>query len=309
MNRQISKIIKELSEELDFNVNFLSSNWIIELQKKEKISYIFGYDWELNSSSSQLISKDKVACYEVLNSKNIPSIEHKLFLNPQIQEYISSEGNWKEIIEYCEKYNYKIVCKSNTGSGGNEVFKIDNQKQIEIIINNLFNKNINVSLSPFYEIKNEYRVIVFYDEVLLVYKKEKDYVLGDGKKTVLELIQEKIKKISLIELDFIKNKLTYIVPENEKFEITWKHNLAKGAKASIVDNKELLEKLNILALKASQSIKINFASVDIVETENDFLIMEINSGIMMENFSKQGEKEYQISKNIYRKAINKLFIN
>ena len=38
MNRQITKIIKELSEELDFNVNFLSSNWIIELQKKEKIA-------------------------------------------------------------------------------------------------------------------------------------------------------------------------------------------------------------------------------------------------------------------------------
>jgi glutathione synthase/RimK-type ligase-like ATP-grasp enzyme len=65
-----------------------------------------------------------------------------------------------------------------------------------------------------------------------------------------------------------------------------------------------------LALLASKSIKIKFASIDIVQDDNDndnFIVLEINAGVMMEIFSKQNDKFYAITENIYIKAIEYMF--
>jgi glutathione synthase/RimK-type ligase-like ATP-grasp enzyme len=63
-----------------------------------------------------------------------------------------------------------------------------------------------------------------------------------------------------------------------------------------------------LALLASKSIKIKFASIDIVQDDNDnFMVLEINAGVMMEKFSKQNDKFYGIAENIYTKAIKYMF--
>ncbi|MFN8673633.1 MAG: hypothetical protein U0457_16315 [Candidatus Sericytochromatia bacterium] len=309
MNREIITIIKELSTEFNFQVNFLSKNWIIEITKDEKIYHIFGYDWDINSSTANLIAKDKAACYTLLSNKNIPSIEHILFLNPQIQTYIPEKGIWNDILSYAKKYDYNLVCKSNNGSGGNEVFKIKNQKELEFCIHNLFNKNENLALSPFYNIKNEYRVIILKNNVLLIYKKEKPFIIGNGKNSIFELLMNKFKNLDLLELDFIKDNIFNIPNIDEKVFISWKHNLAKGANPIIINEDNQLKKnLISIALKAGNAININFASVDIVEIENQLFVLEINSGIMLENFAKQDKYYYDIAKDVYRNAFKKLFL-
>jgi glutathione synthase/RimK-type ligase-like ATP-grasp enzyme len=83
----------------------------------------------------------------------------------------------------------------------------------------------------------------------------------------------------------------------------WKHNLGKGAKPVIVEENKLKKTLGNLALKASNAININFASVDIVETNNGMLVMEINSGVMTENFAQVNKEHYNIAKNIYKNAL------
>ena len=54
---------------------------------------------------------------------------------------------------------------------------------------------------------------------------------------------------------------------------------------------------------------MRFASVDVVETAEGLKVLEINSGVMMENFAGQDEESRSIAKEIYRDAVRKMMSN
>lgn len=86
----------------------------------------------------------------------------------------------------------------------------------------------------------------------------------------------------------------------KKIKSGWMHNLGLGAQADLVAYDE---KLADLAVRTVAALNIHFASVDIAETEEGLKILEVNSGVMMEYFSAKSPENYQIAKEIYRKAI------
>lgn len=91
----------------------------------------------------------------------------------------------------------------------------------------------------------------------------------------------------------------YVLPLNETFEYDWKFNLPKGAISSLdIDYND------------KAIINNGFCSVDIIKAkDNNFYVMEINSGVMMQNFIKQNENGYMIAKLIYKEAIIEMFNN
>ena len=99
-----------------------------------------------------------------------------------------------------------------------------------------------------------------------------------------------------------------VLPLNETFEYDWKFNLSKGAISSLdidYNDKENLD--NIIKL-LKPIINDGFCSVDIIKTkDSNFYVMEINSGVMMQNFIKQNENGYMIAKLIYKEAIFEMF--
>ena len=70
----------------------------------------------------------------------------------------------------------------------------------------------------------------------------------------------------------------------------------------------LKEELSSMALKVSQKLNIVFASVDIIKTvDNKLLIMEANSGVMMNNYRHLKDDGDKIVRDIYRDAIKLMF--
>ena len=57
-----------------------------------------------------------------------------------------------------------------------------------------------------------------------------------------------------------------------------------------------------------ENIDFGFCSIDIIKTvENEFLVLEINSGVMMKNLIKENDFGYNIARGIYEKAVLALF--
>ena len=81
MKKNFKEIIKEICIEDNINCKFLSKDWVIMLEKDGKTRFISGYKFDSNSHGIGLIADDKYALYEVLKSKNIPIIEHKIVYN------------------------------------------------------------------------------------------------------------------------------------------------------------------------------------------------------------------------------------
>lgn len=301
------KLIEEICDEEKIKVSFLSKDWIIMLEKNNKTKFIAGYKFDLNSHGLGEVLDDKYALYEVLRKKNIPVIEHNiLFSSTNSYSYALNCNKYDTVYRFFEEHNQEIVIKANLGACGNDVFKVTNKNQIANILNQLFQKNHSISYCPFYNIKNEYRVIILNNKVKLIYKKYKPIVIGNGKDTIKELLISFNKEYFENRLN--DQKYDKVLKNNEVYEYDWKFNLSQGAKASLLKDKELESKITTLATMVSKEIGVNFVSVDIIETTNkELLIMEINSGIMMKNIEHFIPNGREVVKSIYKEAINELF--
>ena len=310
MKQETVELIYEICKELNIKIEELSYGWIYKLTKDGKIRYIGRKSFDINNVESSIIASDKYATYEVLKSQNIPIIEHKIIFDPEKRKDYMSKEEIIQIISSEFMKNGKIVVKPNTGETGKDVFRCCSIKEIEKIVKELLKNNSSISICPYYDIKNEYRVFYLKGEVLLIYKKIKPFVIGDSKSSLKELVSKlNLPKNDVVEENLSKLDLNYIPENKEKIELSWKHNLSGGATPKIIEkNDKVYKEVERLAIKAGKTLNMIFATVDIIETDKDsFYVLEINSGVGATLFSKLAPNGKKIVKDIYKKALENLF--
>ena len=297
-------IIEEICAEEGILCERFSYDWIFRLTKNGKTVHIFGYQFENNSATAQLICTDKCASSEILHSKGIPAVEHYFFISLDDLHYIGLEGNWPRMLELLKQYG-RLVCKPNEGTGGIDVFQVSSPSELELAVNAVFAHSRSLALSPFHPIEQEYRVILLNDQVKLVFSKTIQSLIGDGRSSFRQLLLQ--QNPALLETiptgEFGEDLLNKIPKSGEKIPLNWKHNLGQGAQPEIITEPSLTASLSDLALRAAQAVNVRFASVDIIRTGGEFKVLEINSGIMMESFARMNPQSYQIAKSIYHQAL------
>lgn len=298
------KILEELCDEMDIELSEYSFRFFRQLKKDNKIRNIFLYKFDLNSAVSTEIANDKYATFEFLKANNVPIIDHHMIFNPKTRKDYVSILDIQIAKKLYDDYNGKIVIKANSSLQGKEVYYIENREDIEKTIDDVFSRdNDSLSICPFEEVKNEYRMVVLDNQCLFGYKKVLPKVIGDGRKSVADFVAELNIEKPDKSLDF-----SYIPKEGEEFFLNWKFNLSGGAIPCSIDDLEKKAKLEKIATDATRVINIRFATVDIIENKNgEFKVMEINASVCMNKFCNKYENGYEIAKDIYRKAIERMF--
>lgn len=297
------ELIKEICDEQGINYNVISKGWIIVLKKNAVTNIITGYKFGLNNHALGELLDDKYATYELLRKEDFPIIEHNIvYAQTNNNEYAEGNNNLDYIIKLFNKYNKNVVLKVNDGTCGTNVLRIKEENVLVDSYKKLSKKYFSMSICPFYSIQNEYRAIVLNEKIELLYKKIKPEVIGDGIHSKKELLME----FNNVYFNNIEEQgLNGILKSGEKYEYDWRFNLSKGAKASLEIEDYVKNNIIDLATKVAKSIGLSFGSIDIIHTQDKQLyVMEINSGVMMENFIKQIPNGYEIAKKIYSNAIN-----
>ncbi|MDR3207247.1 MAG: hypothetical protein LBT60_02845 [Oscillospiraceae bacterium] len=300
-NRQLVKIIGELCAERGIPLRRYADDWILELAPGGKSVFIVGYQFPHNDAAAQLLCEDKSALSDILRAHGVSAVEHWFFLTPDNLGYLGRAGNWRRMTELLETHK-TLVCKSNTGSGGRDVFRVSTQAELENAAAQVFRNNRALALSPFYEIESEYRVVLLRGSAELVYQKERPFVEGDGGHTFAELYAQKYGFPASDAA--LETHPGAILPAGRRVRTHWKHNLGQGAAPRPVADGPLRQDLIALALAAAAAVGAVFASVDIVETEKGLKVLEINSGVMMEHFAASSAENYRTAKEIYRRALD-----
>lgn len=293
----IQKLITDICESKGIKYTFVSKDWVMIMEKNNITRYLIGYKFDLNNHAVGQICDDKYALFDVLRNFNIPITEYYLLYKNYDRE---------EVLKYAKKYNLNMVVKSNTGTCGNDMYHTMNEEDLFFYIDKLLNKHFSISISPFYEIKHEYRSIILNNNIELFYGKEKPIVVGDGKRTIYELLLEfndyYFKNIEVTE------ELNRVLDKDEVFEYNWQFNLSKGSRPFFANDTKLINDIEKLALTVAKKLNLNFVSVDIIElVTGELLVLEANSGVMMENFIQLVENGKEIATNIYSKVIDEMF--
>ncbi len=258
------RMLYQICEENGIKLQFLSRNWIKRLEKSGKVCYVVGYKFDLNSQATSLLADDKFATYEALKFAEIPVIRHEILYDfDDHSEYAVGRNSLACVAECLQKWGGRMILKANNGTCGQQVFEITNLNQLVTALPQVFRQSYSASMCPFYEIKNEYRIILL-----------------DG-----------------------AEKLSYM---KVKTAGEW-FNLERGARAEMIPE-EKHPRILELAQRAAKAINLRFGSVDIIETvDGEFLILEINSGVMTRDFLVQHPEQIEVAKQMYTEAVRKMF--
>ncbi len=294
------EILSEISTEKNYQITGYSNNYIIEVTNKNKSIFLYGNCFPLNNNASQKISADKSAVYTVLSAKGLPCVEHKIIKHPSFDMGYA----YDKLETFLQSNPAGIVVKDNKGSFGRDVFLVRDNKHLKTSINKIFSKNKDIAVSPYIENANEYRLIILDGKLCVAYKKQRPFIVGDGKSTVKKLIKDTYGNF---DFELPKTDLNKKPQLNEKFTVGWKNNLCFNSTPQVVTDQKLKNKLKTLAVKVAKTLNLRFCSVDIFEVENSLKVLEVNSIVSMEIFSKASEENYNLTKNIFKSALQKSF--
>jgi len=295
-------LIKEICIEEKIDYKLISKDWIMVLTKNKVSKCISGYRFPLNNHSIGSVIDDKYAFFDLCKHLKLPIIQHKILFNPNTE---LGNNTFKLLEETFQEYDHNIVLKPNIGTEGNNVYHITNKQDLKKTVNKLFEHNFSISICPFYKIDNEYRVIVLNKKVKLIFEKNKPVVIGNGKNTIKELLLK-------LNPHYFKNiifdeRFNRVLKDKEIYEYDWRFNLSKGATAKLIDDMNLYNKLSNIALDVCNKIGAEFLSVDIIKCENNFYLMEANSGVCINKVCNFIDSDLKLVKEIYREAIILMF--
>lgn len=182
--RQIEKMLQEICADEGWTYASAANGWLIAAGG----SWIYGYHFGLNSASADRLCDDKAATYEILSAADLPAVVHEFLLAEDINEAALqqklSAGNF--------------VLKPNDGTGGRDVYKIENAENLSSALTELTKKYERLTISPFEDIRTEYRVIVLDGNIELLYAKrlttdsDWKFNLGQGARAEVILSADKI---------------------------------------------------------------------------------------------------------------------
>lgn len=188
---------------------------------------------------------------------------------PVVPHWFLSREQMPDVSGLLTEYG-ALVVKPNEGTGGRDVLRVSSEIELSLALERLLADYERLSVSPYVEVETEFRVIVLRGEPVLIYAKKQPaegwlFNLGQG-----------------------------AVPEV----------LYSGASGRGISSGQVA-KLAEIAVSACARLGLLFASVDLVlsREQHELLILEVNSGVMLEHFSRLSDGNYALAKTVYQLAL------
>jgi glutathione synthase/RimK-type ligase-like ATP-grasp enzyme len=291
-------------------VEVRSEGWLIIMRRGERQHLAFAYDVGLNSAVAHRVATDKAATAEVLQCSGVPCIPHTLFLGPKLAAFTRAADSWERMLRLLAEHPGGLVVKPNEGTSGENVFRVTTKVALELAAGRILAAYPSLAISPYVEIEDESRVVLVDDLPVVVYSKERPFVIGDGRHSLLELAlaampaERRSSALPGLIAELARAELDAIVPEGERRILNWRHNLDSGARPVLLTDGEVRSACIEIATRAASAIGIRFGSIDVARTGGAWRILEVNAGVKMEALSRSHP---ELAYAAYEAALDRVF--
>jgi glutathione synthase/RimK-type ligase-like ATP-grasp enzyme len=304
--RLLVEVIKRYCVERGIALDIRADGWLLVLDRASHRHLVLGYDLGLNSSVAHRIASDKSATAELLALSGIACVPHAFVLGPQA----GPRTPLGPMLRLLDAHPEGLVVKPNEGTSGHLVFRATTRDGLARAVDAIFAANMNLAISPYLSIDDEVRVVLLDGVPLVVYVKQRIAVIGNGRQTFRELAlaatppERHVELIDNLRTETDDSDLDAIVPAGAQRLLNWRHNLEFGAGATLLDAGESRDACVALAIAATDALGIRFASVDVVRAHDRWQVLEINSGVVMEQF---GRHHPELVQQVYTAALDSVF--
>ncbi|WP_407156951.1 RimK family alpha-L-glutamate ligase [Bradyrhizobium sp. STM 3557] len=304
--RLLVEIIKRYCSERGIALDIRADGWLLVLDRGGRRRRVLGYDLGLNSSVAHRIACDKSATAELLALSGIACVPHAFFLGPQP----GPRAPLAPMLRLLDAHPEGLVIKPNEGTSGRLVFRATTREGLARAVDAIFAANMNLAIAPYLSIDEEVRVVLLDGAPQTVYAKQRIAVVGNGRQTFRELAlaatprERHVELIDNLRSETDDSDLDAIVPSGTQRLLNWRHNLEFGAEATLLKDGESRDACVALAIAAADALGIRFASVDLVRAHDRWQVLEINSGVVMEQL---GRRHPELVDAIYTAALDRVF--
>ena len=276
----------------------------------------------INVSSTVSITRNKfeTSCFLTRFGYNVPI--GKTFSRHEYD--IKNSRGLEDGALFAKEIGFPVILKPNDKSQGMLVCRVDNEKEFYKIAKKILKKKEDILLiEKFYGNYADYRIVVLGNQVISAYQRIPFTVTGNGKSTIMELLQDKRKYFETIGRPAIEiniddfrikthlksKKLDFnSVPlENESVTLLDNSNLSSGG-TTVELTDSTADKFKTLAISVARDLNLDLCGIDILTSDitkysDDYVILEINSAPGLDNYAYSGDKQKEYVDNLYLKVL------
>lgn len=289
---------KHLFRNTNFNVNPL---WSVEICKDKEYSALF------------------------LQKFGYQVVEWEAFFREDLNKNIGKQKTKEDGREYARSLGYPLIVKPNNLSQWVWVRKLMNEDEYDEAIEDIFLRASVLRIEK-YEAWNDYRVVVFDNEIISAYQRIPLSVIWDGIHTIRELVEIKqdvfIRDGRDTEIDITDPRMRIVLERRgysldtiakkmEEVPLLDNANLSSGGE-SIDVTEALHEDFRKIAITATRDMWLRLCGVDMIvwditkslaENGEKYIILEINWAPGLDNYMSAGVIQREYVKGLYRKII------
>ncbi len=273
LSTKSAELILEAAKARGFKVKIISRRLnLMRLFNNGKSIFIKGTSMPVNAQPSCFIANNKFLTKLILRAEKISTPKSWLVRTPQEAK--------RQVLK---KNLFPCVLKPAKGAHGNRVFaKIESFEEFCELLPLVFLKKgkKDVLIEEYIEGK-DYRFLVIGDRVSAVMERVPAHVVGDGEKTIRQLISQ-FNQQPMVGMKYEKpmckirlngevkrilrkqgRKLTYVPLEGERVRLRQNANISTGGIGKDATD-EVSSDLKELAVQAAQAIDMSITGVDII---------------------------------------------
>lgn len=280
--------------------------------------------FNINPLGSVQIAKDKGYSAFFLKKFGYLVPDAMAIFSPKLNANIKVQKTIEDGYQFAKSLGFPVIVKPNDKSKGEGVTKVYNKAEYMSVCRKLFRTNNVVLVQQYYEGK-DYRVVVLDGEVISAYERVPLTIRGNGRLTILQLLNELQNKFTKdgrdtiidindtrIKLSLKRYRLTFdsVLPKNKTIPLLPNANLSSGGTAldvtAIIHHSFKKLSINITGDMCLRLCGVDILTSDISKPVGDYRIIEINAAPGLDNYSSIGKKQDRIVDNLYKKILRSL---
>lgn len=252
------------------------------------------YTNHFNSPDARSLADNKALTKRILHKNGIPTPKFHYWQSTQSDKYNINKIKKLKLPLVVKPidgtFGYNVVVDLKTYDDALRTVKTQIASGLKVMIEEMVSGDI-------------FRILVFNDKVIDIYKKEPGYVIGNGISTIKDLIQNQnfekqlIKGLPVrdVEWDYIKIQgyvSTSIIPLNTKIILTHAANVNNGAVVSPIKIEDVHPANIKLFRKINRVCGLNLNGIDFIT--HDLKIPYYEYGSVIENNARPGVQGHQL---------------
>ncbi len=325
----VSTILLEIAEEVGVKL-FIEPQWGYagRIETKDgRIYYFHSTKFDINGLGSSEIAHDKAYASFFMQHLGYPVPDGESFYDDDWCKMIKTDRNTHAAIVYAEELGYPVLVKPNSESQGRGVEEVFSRDQLLQALHHIFvNLNGHIALIQRVVRGSDYRIVVLDDTVLCAYRRSPLSVVGTGKHTIMELLEQKQQQfiakgrdtVIKIKDPRIERRLSglglsfsHVVTKGKSVQLLANANLSTGGDAEDVTG-EMHEEYKRMAIRLTHDMGLRYSGIDIMTADpiaqepQNYTVIEINAAPGLDYYAESGDTQKNIVKTLYKTLLERI---